>query len=467
MKCKNCGAEMKEGHVYCETCGYEVHIVPDYNIELEEKMTKTLERLVKEELQGQQKTQNETVKKVVKKKNRLLLSVVAVLILVSVFGILAVNMIYRQSYEFQFAKGVEAKSRQQYEQAVQYFKKALEKKPENKELYLDMAEAYDASGNETEAEACYITLIKLDENNIKAYSALIAMYEKQEKWNEIQNLLSECKNGDILSAFTDYRISEPVCTISEDLERGIVTIELKSSYQEKIYYTLDGSDVSAQSQVYTDPIVIQSRDIDLQVMCMNPKGITSEVLTEQYVATAKKEGLGIFPETGVYRQPEWITVEVPFGSRVYYTYEERPATSDDYEYTGPLRMYIGDSHMTFTLYDENGEACKTEERSYTLRLNTKYHEEDVVAALKNKLIENGDMENRDGKIEGSKNTYSFRCRYAITVDDVVYLLVDQYLVNPSGKSERIQIFAIDGDNTEKIYIAERDYEQGYKLKKFS
>ena len=68
MKCKNCGAEMKEGHVYCETCGYEVHIVPDYNIELEEKMTKTLERLVKEELQGQQKTQNETVKKVVKKK---------------------------------------------------------------------------------------------------------------------------------------------------------------------------------------------------------------------------------------------------------------------------------------------------------------------------------------------------------------------------------------------------------------
>lgn len=467
MKCKNCGAEIQDGHVYCEKCGYEIHIVPDYNIELEEKITKTLERLVKEEFEERQEDQIKTVQKVVKKKNRLICSVAIAFVLVMMLGVIVVNMIYKQSYEFQFAKGVEAKNRQQYDRAVQHFKTALDKKPENKELYLYMAESYSANGDMKEAEDCYLTLVKLDENNIKAYSALISMYEQQDKWNEIQKLLTECKNEDILSAFADYRISEPVCNISEDVERGIMMIELKSSYNEKIHYTLDGSSVSEKSEVYTEPIVIQSRDIDLQAVCINPKGVESEVFTDHFEATVKEAGIAIAPETGVYREPEWITVAVPFGSRVYYNYDGRPATQSDYEYTGPLRMFIGDSHMTFTLYDENGVERETEERYYTLRLKTLHDEDEAVAALKNRLIANGDMDDMDGRIEGSKNIYSFRCRYAITIDSVVYLLVDQYLVNTSGKSERIQIYAVDGNNTDRIYIAERDYERGYKLKKFS
>ena len=31
VKCRKCGAEIKEGSLYCERCGEEVRIVPDYN----------------------------------------------------------------------------------------------------------------------------------------------------------------------------------------------------------------------------------------------------------------------------------------------------------------------------------------------------------------------------------------------------------------------------------------------------
>ena len=31
MKCENCGAELREGSVYCMVCGRPVQIVPDYN----------------------------------------------------------------------------------------------------------------------------------------------------------------------------------------------------------------------------------------------------------------------------------------------------------------------------------------------------------------------------------------------------------------------------------------------------
>ena len=31
MRCRYCGQEIPEGMLYCEACGYEVRIVPDYN----------------------------------------------------------------------------------------------------------------------------------------------------------------------------------------------------------------------------------------------------------------------------------------------------------------------------------------------------------------------------------------------------------------------------------------------------
>ena len=31
MKCRYCGQEIPEGVLYCENCGQEVRIVPDYN----------------------------------------------------------------------------------------------------------------------------------------------------------------------------------------------------------------------------------------------------------------------------------------------------------------------------------------------------------------------------------------------------------------------------------------------------
>lgn len=31
MKCEYCGYEIPEGMLYCESCGREVRIVPDYN----------------------------------------------------------------------------------------------------------------------------------------------------------------------------------------------------------------------------------------------------------------------------------------------------------------------------------------------------------------------------------------------------------------------------------------------------
>jgi len=45
MKCPNCGSKLQEGLLYCEKCGGDIHIVPDFEPELEENMQESLQQI--------------------------------------------------------------------------------------------------------------------------------------------------------------------------------------------------------------------------------------------------------------------------------------------------------------------------------------------------------------------------------------------------------------------------------------
>lgn len=51
MKCPNCGCEMAEDHLYCEKCGMEIQMVPDFEPEFENSIIETLST-VAEEIEG-------------------------------------------------------------------------------------------------------------------------------------------------------------------------------------------------------------------------------------------------------------------------------------------------------------------------------------------------------------------------------------------------------------------------------
>ena len=42
MICPECGREIPEGHLYCDFCGQEVQIVPDFEPEVENSITESL-----------------------------------------------------------------------------------------------------------------------------------------------------------------------------------------------------------------------------------------------------------------------------------------------------------------------------------------------------------------------------------------------------------------------------------------
>ena len=42
MKCPNCGNEIQDGKLLCEKCGTEIHIVPDFDPEIENQIEEGL-----------------------------------------------------------------------------------------------------------------------------------------------------------------------------------------------------------------------------------------------------------------------------------------------------------------------------------------------------------------------------------------------------------------------------------------
>ena len=69
MKCPNCGSEMAEGSLYCEKCGEDIHIVPDFEPELEHNMEQTIHTILagleeeKANVQRQKSTQKQKGRK--------------------------------------------------------------------------------------------------------------------------------------------------------------------------------------------------------------------------------------------------------------------------------------------------------------------------------------------------------------------------------------------------------------------
>ena len=48
MQCPNCKQELKEGYLYCETCGYEIQMVPDFKPEVDGSILSSLKDIQKE-----------------------------------------------------------------------------------------------------------------------------------------------------------------------------------------------------------------------------------------------------------------------------------------------------------------------------------------------------------------------------------------------------------------------------------
>ena len=134
MKCPNCGREMAEGTLYCEYCGEDIHIVPDFEPELEQNIQQTIHEIVADI--GQEEKENRAPKQTAepdaaipgKPRRRCLwcfLLVLGILVVAAAAGMgIWVYQYNSESYQLAKASGYVAAA--DYDRAVACYSRALE-----------------------------------------------------------------------------------------------------------------------------------------------------------------------------------------------------------------------------------------------------------------------------------------------------------------------------------------------------
>ena len=173
MKCPNCGSEMAEGSLYCEKCGEDIHIVPDFEPELEQNIEQTIHTILAEldeeksgvELDEVKANANSHKNNVGKKKypknQRKTKSHMGIILFLGILAIVLLGgmagLIYGYySEEFQVNRAVWYTSAGKYDKAISCYNRALELDSSNIELLFNLAEVYYLKNNKIEYE--YLSL---------------------------------------------------------------------------------------------------------------------------------------------------------------------------------------------------------------------------------------------------------------------------------------------------------------------
>lgn len=470
MRCEKCGTEIEEGKLYCEKCGHGIQIVPDYNPELEERIAKTLEKIVHEEFGSYRETENQKQKKIQVEPKRAISLLTGTAIVILVLGILlGTHFKHINSYEYQFTKAVEYAHKNKTEESLEAYEKILEMNQNSNDICIALAEIYKQQKQYDIAEKCLQTAIEREPSNIDIYRKLIEMYEESKNTQGIVSLLESCENEDIREAFREYELSEPQVNLEEGVYKDRLTLVLKVNTKETIYYTLDGSEPTLNSVVYKRPITLEEGEYTLRAIAVNTKGMISQEIKKKYTIQLEVPSApSVFPDSGTYQEPTDILIEVPIGNTVYYTFDGSMPSNKSKKYTRPIPMRLGTNTLTCITYDLNGKVSEVTKKEYTLTLNTTYESPEAIAAVRNLMVNTGEMYDLDGHAIGMEGNYTLNCYEATIVNGNIYFLVIKRFNNSDGtitdydykyavNAENIGEIAKAYVNSEGIYSFEAPY----------
>lgn len=359
MRCKKCGAELRDDVDYCYNCGSPVRLAPDYS-SLESVLAGSVNDIMLEDEDdlefdintGERKKNNLSVhdkkdkelkealkeKQEKRKKKRKIAMLCSVLGVVILLGIVSALFITSNSYSYQMYMGNKKVESKEYSTALKYFKRAVNLNSQKAAPLDGEGRAYFGLKDYDNAIAVLKEGIDVEENYPNTYLTLCKVYETKGDLDSITDIFEDVDNEKVFEKCEGYYCAMPKVSLKSGNYNVEKKVALKSTTGGNIYYTLDGSEPNEKSEKYKEGIEF-NRDGEyfLQAVCINEKGIRSLVAREDFKFDLPIiESPGITPDTGLYTSDITIEVTVPENCTVYYTWDGKEPTSKSAMYSTPI-----------------------------------------------------------------------------------------------------------------------------------
>ena len=449
MKCPNCGNELKEGHLICETCGEEIQIVPDFEPEIENSITETLSTLaalqegedtqeIQPEDEGDEEKETPETEETTESGKTIWVVVSLVIIFVVALISYGAYAYHIRTLDYQLDKAREYAAQESYAEAIACLENAYESYPDVAQiLFMEANYYYIQQDNVSAVQILYRIIERGDfspEDTEEAYSKVITIYANEGMYGQINELLRNCPETEIVNMFQSYLAMEPEFSYVEGSYAEVVPLKLSSNTSGTIYYTTDGSMPDKNSLIYTAPLFLESGEYTISAFFVNDYGIESEIVSKTYVinlSVPNPPEIALY--SGEYTEPTMIAVEQIEGCRVYYTTDESDPTADSVPYTGPIPMPLGRTLFKFVNISEEGVSSEITTRTYTLRLRNAIPTTQAVSNLVTRLVEIGYLEDEAGHNKRQSGTYSYRFSSVLRVgDEDDYYTINEHYDDGTG-----------------------------------
>lgn len=513
MKCPNCGKEIPEGSLFCEYCAAEIKIVPEYETKVEEQIssgmegvrktlgTNTVEEDTNKENYGKGDSGRKRTLRYFNSRPHLKIvcsfiigGIVAVVILIAVY--FGTSLGGEKDVSFYVGQAYDIASKGNYEQAAKEIDKALEELEGEEEsssdswagLYLLKSEYILKEGDAEEAANVALSILELDglseENEVDAYGQLIACYASLEEYSTIAELLSECSSETVIESYPQYVLYEPEFSAEEGEYEDLLTLELTDGGEGSIFYTLDGSEPTTSSSLYTSPIDLTEGTYIVSAVYINHFGLESDIVTKTYtIVSSIPDAPTIFPNSGTYAKQMTITASLSPGEdeiagqdlsaqereegtaedsssgedeeeeaeetiSIYYTTDGTDPTRESNLYTDPFAMPEGESVYRFAAINEDGVSSEVVERRYNYKITSVLSEEDGVNYILIALINRGEIVDTIGTLPGGTARFNFTYTGLEQIQNFGnFLMYTETLVDGEGNAaETGRVYAVNATN---------------------